>query len=416
VDWGLCTGCGACYYACTEGGVTLTNIELVGIRPKFEKQCAGCAKCLSICPGCFVDGNLLIGSVKQTEADHEFGPALEIWEGFASDPEIRHKGSSGGIVSALSLFCLEREDMASVLHVGMDSEKPWTSRTVQSHNRKEVLSRAGSRYAPGSPCDGLRFIEESDRPCVFVGKPCDVAAVTRLRMERPELDRKLGLVLTFFCAGTPSSEGTLDLAKSLKVPVSRINSVRYRGEGWPGQFRILYDDGREEQSLSYAESWGQLSNYRPLRCHLCPDGLGRVADISCGDAWEKFENNGDPGRSIVLVRTPRGQEILHRAMAANYVQLKRVDALSVIAAQPNLLQKRKELFGRLLGMKLFMIPVPQFSGFSLFRSWAHLSFTTRLRTSLGTIRRVLARDLWHRRPVFHRSSLLRALPGGEKSR
>jgi len=31
-------------------------------------------------------------------------------------------------------------------------------------------------------------------------------AVALARRERPELDRKLGLVLTFFCAGTPSSE------------------------------------------------------------------------------------------------------------------------------------------------------------------------------------------------------------------
>src|SRR5207245_2175315 len=118
-----------------------------------------------------------------------------------------------------------------------------------------------------------------------------------LRRERPELDRKLGLVLTFFCAGTPSTQGTLDLLKSLEVAPNEIDTVRYRGEGWPGRFKVLYSNRTKEKSFSYGESWGRLASYRPLRCHLCPDGLGQVADISCGDAWEEFDNRGDPGRS-----------------------------------------------------------------------------------------------------------------------
>src|SRR5689334_3426814 len=56
VDWGLCTGCGACYYACSKGEVSLVNIEAVGIRPQFNTaQCASCTECLSICPGYHVD-------------------------------------------------------------------------------------------------------------------------------------------------------------------------------------------------------------------------------------------------------------------------------------------------------------------------------------------------------------------------
>lgn len=400
VDWGLCIGCGACAYACRNGGVTLVNVESVGIRPRFDPAaCAACTECLSICPGYTVDAELAMGPVpKQTEADHEFGPALEIWEGWARDPEIRYQASSGGLLTALALHCLEREGMAFVLHAGMDETKPWTNRTVQSRNRQELLARTGSRYAPASPCDGLRAIEESEEPCVFIGKPCDAAAVAMLRRERPELDRKLGLVLTFFCAGTPSSRGTLDLVKSLDVPIEEVHSVRYRGNGWPGRFTVRFD-GREK-SLSYRESWGRLTGYRPFRCHLCPDGLGRVADISCGDAWEEFAENGDPGRSIAVVRTRRGQEILHRVLAAGYVELKPVGAEAVLAAQPNLLNRRQELFGRLLPMHLLLVLTPKFIGFSLLQSWPRLPFVRKVRTVQGTTRRVLLRSLWHERPLF----------------
>ena len=401
VDWGLCTGCGACYYACSKEGISLVNIESIGIRPRFDSAvCAGCTDCLSICPGNSVDGELATGHARNhTHADPAVGPALEVWEGYAGDPEIRYQGSSGGVLSALALYCLECEDMEFVLHTGGDEAKPWANRTVQSRNRIELLARTGSRYAPASPCDGLSLIEKSPRPCVFVGKPCDTAAVTMLRNQRPELDQKLGLVLTFFCAGTPSTQGTLDLLKGLDVPLEELTSVRYRGEGWPGSFKVRCQDGAPGKSLPYAKAWGRLTGYRPLRCHLCPDGLGRVADISCGDAWERLDNAGDAGRSIVVVRTERGREILHKALAAQYVKLEPVGVSAVRAAQPNQIQRHQVLLGRLLAMRLLFAPVPKFVGFSLFNSWSELPYLRKARTMLGTIRRVVLRGLWRRRPI-----------------
>jgi coenzyme F420 hydrogenase subunit beta len=298
------------------------------------------------------------------------------------------------------LYCLEREDMEFVLHAGMDETKPWINKTYQSKRRSEILARTGSRYAPASPCDGLQAIEDSARPCVFIGKPCDAAAVANLRKQRPALSEKIGLVLTFFCAGTPSTRGTLDLMNLLQISPSVTSSVRYRGEGWPGTFKVQYGNPTEEKSLSYMESWGRVSSYRPLRCHLCPDGMGSVADISCGDSWHEFQDNGNLGRSIVIVRTRRGQEILHRALAANYVTLRPISATEVLAAQPNLSLRHRELFGRLLAMWLLFVPSPNLKGFSLFRSWVRIPFFRKVQTVLGTMRRLVFRRLLRRRPVF----------------
>jgi len=400
VDWGLCTGCGACFSACTERNVTLVNIQAVGIRPRFDSvSCAGCTKCLAICPGYSVDAHLATQNASQEGyQSEEFGSALEIWEGYATDPQLRYRGSSGGVLSALAIYCLEQEEMAFVLHTAMDDAKPWLNTTVQSRTRGEVMARAGSRYAPASPCEGLAAIEASERPCVFIGKPCDTAAASMLRLERPNLDLNLGLVLSFFCAGTPSTKGTLDLLQDFNVDKASVTQLRYRGEGWPGPFKVLHEHG--EHTLSYEESWGRLSHYRPLRCQLCPDGLGRVADISCGDAWESFDGKGNAGRSLVIVRTPRGREILRRAMAANYVQLTPASPEHVIAAQPNLLQKRRDLFGRLAALRLCMVPVPKFPGFSLFGAWLRLPFPRKVRTVVGTIKRILTRGLWRRQPLF----------------
>jgi coenzyme F420 hydrogenase subunit beta len=401
VDWGLCIGCGACYSACNKGAVTLENVESVGIRPRFSADgCGSCTQCLSICPGYSLDGaQPAAPATKATRADQEFGPALEIWEGYAADPEIRYAASSGGLLSALALYCLEQEGMQFVSHTGVDEQQPWINKTTRSTTRAQMLSRTGSRYAPSSPCDSLKNIEESAGPCVFIGKPCDAAAVSEVRKLRPELDRKLGLVLTFFCAGTPSTKGTLDLVASMKIDRGEIDTVRYRGEGWPGHFKVQYDGKSKQQSMTYEESWARLTSYRPLRCNLCPDGLGRFGDLSCGDAWEKHTGNGDQGRSIVLVRTERGRQILHRAIAKGYVTLERVDSNAVFAAQPNLLQRRRELFGRFLAMRMMGIPTPRFKGFFLFRGWINQSPSIQARTVIGTLRRIIQRRWWKRRTI-----------------
>ncbi|MFW6180501.1 MAG: Coenzyme F420 hydrogenase/dehydrogenase, beta subunit C-terminal domain [Spirochaetota bacterium] len=422
VDWRMCIGCGTCRAFCPPGSVELVNVIDQGIRPRIDTRLLRSrGDGLDLCPGFRVDGNALTGvPSRSNRAEEEIGPVLEIWEGYAADPQIRYQGSSGGLLTAISLYCMENEDVGFVLHAGMDPVKPWLNRTHRSSTREELLAHTGSRYAPASPCEGLGWVEHSDRPCVVVGKPCDTAGVELARRKRPALDRNLFLVLSFFCAGTPSTGGTLDLLESLGIDPGRVRYIRYRGESWPGGFLVRFDEdprpasaraggetgpGAGERFIPYAESWGRLAGFRPLRCNLCPDGLGRVADLTCGDAWHTFERDadgvapargGDPGRSILLVRTERGREIARRARERGYLELTPISPEQVLLAQPNLLEKRRQLYGRLLGLRLFCIPTPRYTGFSLLRSWLRLPLVLKARTVLGTARRVLLRKWWRR--------------------
>ncbi len=395
VDWGLCVGCGACYAYCDKDAVSLRNIESIGIRPIFtEPACSECNECLDICPGLKTDGALATGALPvKSDGDIDFGPYLEIWQGYATDPEIRFKGSSGALISALALYCIENENIDKIIHTGMDSEVPWLNKTYHSRTRDELLSRAGSRYAPASPCEGLRDIEHSEGTCVFIGKPCDTAGTMMLTDKRKAVDDIVGLVLSFFCAGTPSTSATLNLMNELGIAPEETISLRYRGEGWPGEFRAISKD-HTERSLTYMESWGKLNKHRPFRCQLCPDGLGRLADISCGDAWHLFPDEGNIGSSIVIVRTEKGREILHKAINANYVSLERISEKEVLKAQDNLLSKRRQIYGRLIAMRMFGIPTPQFTNFSLAGSWIRLSLIVKIRSILGTVKRIVLRKLY----------------------
>ncbi len=397
VSWRLCLGCGACIAVCPEGALTLVDIEDDGLRPVVDPgKCAQCGTCMQVCPGIEVDGRLesngVIGELRP-----EWGPVLEVWEGYAADPEVRFRGSSGGVATALSLFCLERGGLSGVLHIGPSEAHPLANVAVLSHSRAALLARTGSRYAPAAPCSGLRLLDAQSSPCVFVGKPCDVVAVRKWQALQKESRAKIGLAISIFCAGTPSTQGTRRILEKLAILPDQVAHLRYRGCGWPGRTVVATkSDGAGEHSLSYEESWGTiLSKHTQFRCRLCPDSTGESADISCGDPWYRQIEPGDPGRSLVLVRTGVGRKILHGAMQAGYVHLQPAESNTLPRSQRSLLQRRRQLWGRLLALQVFGAPVPRYHGFPLFTNWRSLPVVDKLRSTLGMARRIWTRK-WNK--------------------
>ncbi len=127
-----------------------------------------------------------------------------------------------------------------------------------------------------------------------------------------------------------------------------------------------------------------------MRCRLCPDGTGEFADLSCGDPWYRQIEPDEPGRSLVLVRTATGQELLHRAIELDYVKLTKVEPRILPLSQKSLLQKRRNVWGRVLTMRLMQIPAPKYVGFSLFRNWLRLPAVEKLRSLGGTLKRIMS--------------------------
>jgi coenzyme F420 hydrogenase subunit beta len=399
-DWRLCLGCGACAFICPAGKVHLENTLKQGVRPFVaEDSCEGCSLCLQVCPAYENDHTVINngpGLIKEVQP--YCGPVIEIWEGHASDPEIRLAGSSGGLITALSLYCLEQERMHGTLHIGQDPEDPLRNKTLMSFSRADLLQKTGSRYAAASACDSLHLIEQAPAPCVFVGQPSEVTALVKAQKLRPALAANVGLTVSFFCAGSPSRKGTLELLKSKGIDPNEVETLRYRGNGWPGMFAVTLKGKSEPVPLmTYAESWGFVQAFRPFSTHLCPDGSGEDADISCGDPWYRPVQPGEPGSSIVAVRTERGRRILQGAIAAGYVQLQKAEPWKLIESQRNLFEKRGAIWGRVAALKLFGLPAPKLKGFFLFENWRQLSLNGKLRSTVGTVRRILTRKYF--RPV-----------------
>jgi coenzyme F420 hydrogenase subunit beta len=393
--WNLCNGCGACVYACQNDRIALIDMAAHGLRPVLEDSgsCASCNDCVTVCPGMGIDQASGTATPEAISTlSQSWGPVLDVWEGHATDASIRHLGSSGGLATALALFCIEQEGMRGVVHIGSDDETRYLNASRFSRTPAELLASTGSRYSPASPCDSLQAIEDAGGPCVFIGKPCDVHGLRKAQHLRAGLNVNVGLAIGIFCAGTPSTQGTLDLLHQCGVDPQQVADLRYRGRGWPGTFAVRRHGQDEWHDLAtYEQAWGFLQKYRPYRCHLCPDGTSEFADLSCGDPWYREIRQGDEGRSLLLVRTEAGRQIVHAAMAGGYVTLEPVQPEVLLLSQRELQLKRGAIWGRLLTMNAAGIPVPKFSGFSLFRNWLQIPFAHKLRSLVGTARRIVAR-------------------------
>ncbi|MGH7996970.1 MAG: Coenzyme F420 hydrogenase/dehydrogenase, beta subunit C-terminal domain [Opitutaceae bacterium] len=390
----LCLGCGACAYICPERRISLLDFVGEGIRPWMDAdRCSDCDACLQVCPAFENDhSDLNSRSGVMLELKESCGPVLEIWEGHAVDPEIRSAGASGGVITALSLFCIERQGMYGVLQVGQISHDATANRTKLSRSRPELLANTGSRYAPASVCDGLGLVETAPTPCVVVGQPSEVTALRKAERLRSALREKVGLALSFFCAGSPARKGTLELLRRMGIAPDEVADLRYRGNGWPGTFRPALADGRPTGSMTYESSWAFLQAYRPFSTQLFPDGLGDDADIACGDPWYRKISPDEPGQSLVVVRTEKGRKLLRGAIAEGYVSLAPAEPWKLLASQKHLVAKRGAVGGRIAALRLLGLPAPRVRGFYLWKNWLRLGWKERLRSTLGTMRRVFARS------------------------
>lgn len=315
------------------------------------------------------------------------GAHLGVWNAWATDTEIRHTGSSGGALTALHTWLVETGRAARVTGAAVDAAAPRRTVPVSIMTREQALSAAGSRYAPVAALDNDDVLAPGSAVCA---KPCEISALRQTAADL--IDGEPPLMLSFFCAGTPSQHATDALLSELGVGRhAEVGALRYRGRGWPGRFTAT--SGDREVSADYDESWGRtLGPTTQWRCKVCVDAVGEAADIVSADSWESDEH-GYPtfadgaGVSALIARTERGRRTILEAEAAGVIELASLSMDRLAAAQPLQTERRRFLRARLLGSLLAGRRPPRYPGYALLR----LSATAprmAARVLRGTFRRV----------------------------
>jgi coenzyme F420 hydrogenase subunit beta len=392
LDGDLCSGCGLCASIMGPDRAEMALLPPGYLRPVMHEKPTPAEESIlaQACPGVRV--------AMPAESDQmttDWGPVNAVFTGYAKDGILRHRASSGGMISALLQTLLDQpQGPRFVVHIGADPNIPWLNAVGESRSAADILGRAGSRYAPSAPLLGLLGHLERGEKFVVVGKPCDIAALRAYGKHDARVNACVSAMISFMCGGIPSETGIRMLLRRIGAPPDEVTHFRYRGNGWPGEATALLGSG-EARSISYAQSWGEvLSKHMQLRCKICADGSGMSADIVCADAWYGDERgyplfNEQEGRSLILVRNVRGQTILDLAIGRGAVAVENTSINNVLAMQPFQARRTRLTLSRLLAMRLVGRSVPDYAGMRLIRSAIRAGFKANLRSFLGTLYRGL---------------------------
>lgn len=321
-----------------------------------------------------------------------WGSMLSICEGWATDAAIRHKAASGGVVTSLAICALEQHLVDAVLQVGVRDDSYLYNELRVSRSKEDVLRNAQSRYAPALVLHRIKEIfDSSTETFAFVGKPCDIAAMKNFVRLYPQYAGRVRYYISIFCAGMPSYNATIKTWQ-MSGHQDEPSSLKYRGDGWPGNFIARFADGSSFQ-LSYNESWGKiLGRHVGFRCKICPDGIGMLADVAVGDSWNTKDGYPDftesDGRSFCMVRTATGDRLMQAALTNGYIETKALD-IKQIKDQQAYQYKRRKLEGwRLIPVQLMTGGLLHFKGLAIWRQALSANVKVGFRNMKGTYKRM----------------------------
>ena len=347
VDTGLCTQCGTCVGVCPTRALEYPDDPRENRYPRLvEELCTWCDLCVETCSGVSYDFGKTEARIAPPEArsDSRLGRVVASYSGFATDAGERHAGASGGLTTAILVHALRsgRIDGAVVAEAEPGSVSP---RVFIARTEAEIRRAAASKYIPVPTGASLIEIIRTPGRYAVVGLPCHVHGYRKVeeRLER-RVNARIVLYLALFCSHTKDAGYVRSLLHEAGVAERDVDTLGFRGRGWPGEFAVRTKSG-EERTIPYGGDFTQALwktyAFTPMRCLTCPDVIGETADLSLGDAWlPRF--GGDPvGTSLVVSHTTRGEEILREAAAAGAIRLDPIADEEVVESQKKVLHFKK---------------------------------------------------------------------------
>jgi len=267
--------------------------------------------------------------------DRFVGPVRAAYWGWASDPEVRLNGASGGVVTAIINALLEQNLVDAALLTRWRPDHPLEQEPFIARSVAQVSAAQGSRYCPVALNSLAGELSEFDR-VVVVGLPCHLHGLLNanmLRRERPEI-----IAIGLFCDRT-LSRLVIDRLTSSVDSTGPIDAFEYRSKnwrGWPGDVCVK-PTGSPPVFIDRGARMRLKEYYTPVRCRICFDKLNILADIACGDGWGA-QNPPHEGLSSILVRTRKGEDALDHVGEA--LELHTASISEVIAEQWIQIRKR----------------------------------------------------------------------------
>ncbi|MGI6586241.1 MAG: Coenzyme F420 hydrogenase/dehydrogenase, beta subunit C-terminal domain [Lutisporaceae bacterium] len=323
----LCTACGACCGVCPSKAIIMkTNTSGYLLADVDEDKCINCGICYNVCPS--TDRN----PPQKEDIDIFHGKSICGYIGYATDKEIRQKSQSGGIVTALLCYLLERKLVDGAV-INTFEESTQRSRSVFAETKEKIIEGCGSYYTQSSVVDTiLKSCKGKKSAAVTLG--CQAESLRLINENYPNVELP-EYVIGLVCAGQNSSHMISDLVKQSGCRSNEtVIKFRFRDKnigGWPGNVSIHTD-----KSIYYMDKKKRHAVkpvYEAYRCIMCFDQMNIYSDIVVGDPWGFTLGDSEYGYSVVIARTEKGKKLLEEAMHDGIINMEMISVDKIIKGQ-----------------------------------------------------------------------------------
>jgi coenzyme F420 hydrogenase subunit beta len=327
IDGGLCHRCGSCVGICPTGVLGLDGEDYPSVHNL--SACTDCDLCVKVCPGDEFDIVQAYRDVYSEEANltTTHGHFTEAYLSYATDPDIRERSTSGGLITAILLDQLRAGTIDGAVVITSDEKQLWKGKPIVARTEQEILAAMKSKYAI-CPTNSV-FSELRDIPgrYALVGLPCQIHGYIKAARLDQRLRERIVLTLGLFCHAAVEHEALKIIWNSLGSRVNNATKYISRIGKHPGTPHLEMQDGSLYpvyfgEKRGYRPSSMEVINivyrlYTPARCLTCFDASAEFADIAVGDPWMAPPHSGIDfykGWSFALVRSSRGSEALQQCL------------------------------------------------------------------------------------------------------
>ncbi|MFC1605838.1 coenzyme F420 hydrogenase/dehydrogenase beta subunit N-terminal domain-containing protein [Pseudomonadota bacterium] len=365
VENSLCHGCGTCEAACPQDAIELKYEERRGIYlPEIDTiRCDDCAICVQTCPGFELD--LKVKPISQVGLPEHplIGPFEAIYRCYTNDTGRRSRAASGGMITEVIAYLMERGEVDGAIVTRMSHENPLRAEAYIANTPAELLPSQKSKYCP-VPLNGIlkQFVRGArGGKYAFVGLPHHVHGLRLLQRGFPYLQESIPIVISSFTAHVPSQHATEFILYKNRIRPEDVQTIEYRGGGNPGRMRIVTKNGGERLvphlHWTYSGHTFPLFFY-PVREWLYFDKLSEWADLSMGDNWMRGLRE-QKGASTVVVRSNRAHRLIKRLESERRIVSAKMTTDDLVKDQ--VLTKKLNIYWRLKIWKALGRTVPVYT-------------------------------------------------------
>lgn len=259
------------------------------------------------------------------------GAYKNIYIGHTTNKDVRILSASGGIISAILIWLMERGRIDGAVVLGMSKTKPWLTEPVIATTKEEILEAAQSKYIISSVNEILPEIRDFNGKLAYVGLPGQVQSIRLLQKADHPSVKNIAYIFGPFYGNTLHFSSVKSFLRSYREKDYRkIKKLYFRHGEWPGNMRVELENGRAIELPKFHANY--LIPFHIMKNSLlCTDLSNEFTDISGGDAWAPVYEERGKGFSMVLSRSDKGQEIIDEMLKEGALKLDIIDETEAIS-------------------------------------------------------------------------------------